>query len=358
MEVFLLCVAWRDLLCPLNCCIITRLKYKKMASESLFSETAGFDTGSGSASDIGLAVFGKFVDLATAVLILLVVYILMKWTKRYFSKIETVHEQQKTALNFLERIFNGFLIIIGFTIALKIIGIDISLLVSVGVLGLSYGLTDVIKNYVAGIIIFFKSPFKIGDVVKVKKFIGKIDRMDFQSTGLKTFDNRDVTIYNSDIISESIENYSRLPIRRVEIDVRLGYGTDMDKANVAFENILKSEPAVVSKPKFSVVFKKFSQDGVVVQLRFWVAVPCNMLAIRSSISLKVYQMFDEVNVFSPYTKGIEAALSFAQGSETKSKFKELFAGPLITGKEQPATVPIEVQDQAPDLVDADEPYDV
>ena len=330
-----------------------------MASSSIFSNTEVLDTGSGSMSDISLAILGKFVEVIEGVVILIVVYFLMKWIKRYFSKVETSHEQQKTALNFLERILNGFLIVIGVTIALKTVGIDVSLLVSVGVLGLSYGLKDVIKNYVAGIIIFFKSPFKIGDVVKIKKFVGKIQRMDFQSTGLKTFDNRDITIYNSDIISESIENYSRLPVRRVEVDVRLGYGTDLEKANKVFENILNSEPGIVPKPKFSIVFKKFVTDGMIVQMRFWVAVPCNMLAIRSSVAFKINQMFDEQNIFSPYTKAIEADLAFAQGIEAKSKFKDLFAGPVVTGNEQPATVPVMAQEGAvPDSLDADEPYDI
>lgn len=329
-----------------------------MASSSVFSETEVLDTGDGSISDISFAIFGKFVEVIEAVIILIAVYFLMKWIKKYFSKVETSHEQQKTALNFLERILNGFLVVVGVTIALKTVGIDVSLLVSVGVLGLSYGLKDVIKNYVAGIIIFLKSPFKIGDVVKIKKFIGKIQRMDFQSTGLKTFDNRDITIYNSDIISESIENYSRLPVRRVEVDVRLGYGTDLEKANKVFENILNSEPGIVPKPKFSMVFKRFVTDGMIVQLRFWVAVPCNMLAIRSSVAFKINRMFDEQNIFSPYTKSIEANLAFAQGIEVKSEFKELFAGSIVTGNEQSATVPAEAQAQMPDLLDEDEPYDI
>ncbi|MFA6527976.1 MAG: mechanosensitive ion channel family protein [Candidatus Gracilibacteria bacterium] len=316
------------------------------------SDTEVLNTGSGGFSDISMAIFGKFVEVAEAVVILAVVYFVMKWVRRYFSKIETAHEQQKTALNFLERIINGFLLVIGVTIALKTVGLDVSLLVSVGVLGLSYGLKDVIKNYVAGIIIFFKAPFKIGDIVKIKKFVGKIERMDFQSTGLKTFDNRDITIYNSDIISESIENYSRLPVRRMEIDVRFGYGTDLEKAKIALENILKSEPAIQLKPKYSIVFRKFAQDAVVLQMRFWVSSPSNMLAVKSSVAFKIHQIFDEETVFSPYVKSIENDKSFAQGAETKSKLKEFLVGPVTVGTEQPALVLAEAM---PDIADSDEP---
>lgn len=348
-------------LCFAFCAIIIRFKTKKMASSVDFasSDTEVLDTGSGGFSDLTVAIFEKFFSVMEAALILVFVYFAMKWLRKYFAKIESTHEQQKTALNFLERIINGFILVIGVTLALKNVGLDVSLLVSVGVLGLSYGLKDVIKNYVAGIIIFFKAPFKIGDIVKIKKFTGKVDRMDFQSTGIKTFDNRDITIYNSDIISESIENYSRLPVRRMEIDVRFGYGTDLEKAVIALENILKSEPAIQQKPKFSVVFKKFAQDAMIVQLRFWVSVPSNMLAVRSSVAFKIHQMFDEIVIYSPYMKSIETDKSFAQGAEEKSKLKDFLAGPVVTGKEQPAlAVAVAGAEVTPEIADSDEPYSI
>src|SRR3989339_772073 len=329
------------------------------AFDSTTTETVSGSGGGIDTSEFTGVILSKFFDMVQAILIILVAYFAMKWVKHYFSKIETAHQDQRTALNFMDRVLSGFILVIGVTLALKAVGLDISLLVSVGVLGLSYGLKDVIKNYVAGIIIFFKAPFKIGDIVKIKKFTGKVDRMDFQSTGIKTFDNRDITIYNSDIISESIENYSRLPVRRMEIDVRFGYGTDLEKAVIALENILKSEPAIQQKPKFSVVFKKFAQDAMIVQLRFWVSVPSNMLAVRSSVAFKIHQMFDEIVIYSPYMKSIETDKSFAQGAEEKSKLKDFLAGPVVTGKEQPAlAVAVAGAEVTPEIADSDEPYSI
>ena len=121
--------------------------------------------------------------------------------------------------NLLEKITSGFIIVVAVTLALKVIGLDMTLLISVAILGLSYGLQDIIKNYVAGILILFKAPFKIGDVVKIRDFIGRVNKMDFQSTTLETFDNRHITIYNSDVMTQSIVNYSNNTMRRLDFDV-------------------------------------------------------------------------------------------------------------------------------------------
>ena len=86
------------------------------------------------------------------------------------------HEQQKTAINLMEKITNGFIIVIAFTLALKIIGLDLTLILGAVMLGLSFGLRDVIKNYIAGLFNSFKSPFSIGDIVKVRSFTGKIEK--------------------------------------------------------------------------------------------------------------------------------------------------------------------------------------
>lgn len=329
-------------------------KSSAITSEGIDTDTADVGSGGLSFGDLSGTILSKFVQVIEATLILVAAYFVIKWLKKYFTKVEISHEQQRTALNLMEKITNGFIIVIAITLALKTVGLDISLLVSVGVLGLSYGLKDVIKNYVAGILIFFKAPFKIGDVVKIKHYTGKVERMDFQSTSLKTFDQRDITIYNSDIMTQSIENYSRYPVRRMEIDVQLGYGTDMEKATRIFDSILKNEQRIEKQPRYSIVFKKFSDDAVIVQLKFWVKMPSNMLAIRSSIAFNIQQAFDEETIFAPYVKGIEADSDFTVNTERKTRIKTFYGTPLMADIAKPVTAAAG-QTEPVEIWDADEP---
>lgn len=312
---------------------------------------AGATSGGFHLSDLNATILTKFFLVLEAVAILVVTIFLVRLIRSKFEKLEATHEQQRTAINLLEKISTGFLIVIGITIALKTVGIDMSLLVSVALLGLSYGLKDVIKNYVAGILIFFKAPFKIGDVVKIKKYIGKVEKMDLQSTTLKTFDYRDITIYNSDVMSQSIANYSRYPMRRMEVDVRLGYGSNLEKATRLFEELLKSEPAVLKNPRHNIVFKKFSDSGTIVQLKFWVAMPCNMLKIRSSIALKIHELVDEQNLLMPYTKDVQYENDVYMTPERKARLETSYKQPIFANIENPPSP----EELVPDAIDIDEP---
>lgn len=300
--------------------------------------------------DINFSILNKFIQVLEAAAIIILVYVLILIIKRRFSKIEAAHEQQKTILNLLEKICSGFTLVIGITLALKTVGLDISLLVSVGVLGLSYGLKDVIKNYVAGILIFFKSPFKIGDTVKIKNFVGKVEKMDLQSTSLKTFDNRDITIYNSDVMAQSIANYSSYPMRRMEIDVNVGYGTNIEKAISIFDKILVNEAFVLKNPKYSIIFKNFSNSSIVIKLKFWVKMPSNMLQIRSLLAWKIQQAFDEENIFIPYSRSVETDKDHTLTPNRIEKIKAFYNQAIFT------TVPVQVAaDQQPVELDFDEP---
>ena len=334
------------------------------------SATAGNNFGSSGTSDSGFSwdnisgeVLSKFIGVMEGLLILVAAYFITRLIKAKFAKMEAVHDNQRTALNLLEKVINGFTIVIGITLALKMVGLDVSLIVSVCLLGLSYGLKDMMKNYVAGILIFFKSPFKIGDIVKIKGYMGKVEKMDLQAITVKTFDNKEITIYNSDIMIQSVANYSRYPMRRLEIIVKLGYGTDVNKAMRIFNTILKNETKVLKSPKFSIMFKKFTETSMDVMMRFWVQMPANILAIRTSLAGQIQQAFDEASLYIPYGRSIEMDSDYTMTDERKTHINSfydlpIFAAPTTppaTTNPQAQTTPQATNEPALEFIDADEP---
>lgn len=278
-------------------------------------------------------ILSKFISVLEGALIIAMGVLLIRYVRKYLQKIEITHEQQKTAINLLEKITSGFIIVISITLALKVIGLDMTLLISVAILGLSYGLQDIIKNYVAGILILFKAPFKIGDIVKIRSFTGKVAKMDFQSTSLETFDNRHITIYNSDVMTQSIINYSNHTIRRNAFDVTIGYNSDIPKAMQIFQRILDNSSSILKNPKGSIIFKKFTDQGPMFTLKFWLQMPCNVLKIKTEIAAQIAQAFDEQNIFMPFSKDIqvenENGLSLISEAH-KSRVSSFYQMPLFS----------------------------
>jgi small conductance mechanosensitive channel len=264
-------------------------------------------------------ILGKLVDVIIGALIILAGYFLIVYLRRYLRKMVVEHQEQKNALNLMEKLLTGFIVVISITLALRTVGIDMTLLVSVSILGLSYGLQDIIKNYVAGILIMFKAPFKIGDVVKIRNFTGKIEAMDFQSTTLSTFDKRSVTIYNSDVMTQSITNYSRYQVRRFDFDITVGYGSDTAKALGIYEKVLSRYEGILKTPKFRIVFKKFDDSGLVFTVKAWYKRPCNILGIKTELAMLFHQAFDEEGIFMPFTKGVELDQDYTMTEGRKAK---------------------------------------
>jgi len=275
-------------------------------------------------------IYKRFWGVVTGVIIILVSLFLIRLLRKYLSKLQLEHEEQKTAINLFEKIMSGFIIVVSITLALKAVEIDMTLLVSVAILGLSYGLQDIIKNYVAGILILFKAPFRIGDTIRIRDYTGKVDKMDFQSTTLRTFDRRFVTIYNSDVMTQSIVNFSNSTIRRIEIDIQVGYGSNTNSAFKVFDQILKNQKEILKSPIYKIIFKRFTDTGIEFTIRGWVQMPCNVLGIKSELALKINQAFDEQNIFMPYTKGIETDNDYTLTPDRQKSIETFKTSPDLT----------------------------
>lgn len=326
-----------------------------MAAAELFNDQAGptaLDYG-----EIGLNIIYKFIDVLQAVAIIVVTLIVLRYVRRYFQKVELAHEAQRTALNLLEKLVSGFFAVIAVVLALKVVGLDLTLIISSVMLGLSFGLKDIIKNYISGILILFKSPFNIGDIVKIHSYIGKVERIEFQSTTLKTFDNREITIYNKDVLTQSIVNFSKELERRIELIVLLGHGTDLKQAMKVYMALLDAHPKVLKSPKYTVVFRRFIPAGAEIAIRFWVKRPCNILHIRSEIAAQIQSAFDETKVISPFERSVEFNADVGMTKPRQERLQLFYAQPEL------ATATVEVENDTAGtslsttsgLVDEDEP---
>jgi len=303
---------------------------------------------------LGITILLKFVDVLIGVGIIIAGLIAVKFIKAYFAKIETTHEQQKTAINLLEKITSGFAIVVAITMGLKVMGLDLTFIVGVITLGLSFGLRDVIKNYVAGLLILFKAPFSINDVVKIRQFLGRIKKIEFQSITLQTFDGKEITIHNSDLLTQPLINYSKLGQMRMEFSASFGYGSDMQKVLKMVNKILEVHPMVLKTPKYSIVFKQFHETSIDILIRFWLPRPCNPLKIRSELALQIQESFDEENIFTPYAReeGLPEKYTVKEGRKERIKIfynQPMFAEALADN--MTSTVPT----VSGEFVDTEEP---
>ena len=180
--------------------------------------------------------------------------------------------------------------------------------------GLSFGLKDIFANFVSGIIILFERPIRVGDTVTVGGNSGKVSRIRIRSTTITDWDRRELIVPNQSFLSEKITNWSLSDkIRRVVIDVGIGYGSDARKAEELLLKIAKENDLVLISPAPSVYFAGFGADSLDFMLRVYVTLN-NAIKVQNQIRHQINRIFQE--------EGIE--ISFAQ----RDTHLDTNAGPL------------------------------
>ena len=199
----------------------------------------------------------------------------------------------------------GFIgIIISVILAIVAMGVDLSnLAVIAGALsvGIGFGLQDVIKNLVSGIIILFERPFKVGDWVIIGGEEGKIKQINIRSTELETWTRQSVIIPNATLISSSLINLTHdNNWQRQTIKVGVSYDSDANIVTSLLLECAKSCKKVAKVPGPYVVFKDFGSSSLDFELRFYVSDIWSGWTASSDIRYEILRRFREENINIAY----------------------------------------------------------
>lgn len=175
-------------------------------------------------------------------------------------------------------------------------------LAGLGIAGIIVGfaLQDTLGNLAAGVFILFQQPFKVDDFIKVSGVVGGVERIGIAACVLRSRDNVKITIPNSKIWKDVIENYSGNPIRQLfNLDVCISYDSDLDKAIKIITNILKKDKRVLENPEPQVVVKNLEESAVKIAVRpsvktekFW--------DVYFDTIKKIKEEFDKNNIKIPF----------------------------------------------------------
>ena len=109
------------------------------------------------------------------------------------------------------RLLHYALVSIGFVIALVVLGVDLTkmtLLVSALGVGIGFGLQTIVNNFVCGLILLFERPLRVGDTIELGGQWAKIAKIGLRSTTVRTSDQADMIVPNTDLITNQVTNWT------------------------------------------------------------------------------------------------------------------------------------------------------
>lgn len=191
----------------------------------------------------------------------------------------------------------------GLVIAFNQIGIQITaLLAGVSIIGLAVGFAaqETLANFIAGAVIFWDKPFRVGDWIEVHDELARVMRITFRSTRLLNYDGQLIVMPNTLILSGKISNHSAHPMTRISVPIGIGYENSIDKARETLLGMLAGDGRIAADPKPSVVVTECAASSVNLVLRFWVTDISLQKPIFFEYLEKAKKSFDAAGINIPY----------------------------------------------------------
>ena len=143
-----------------------------------------------------------------------------------------------------------------------------SIIAVLGAAGIAVGLAlqGTLSNVAAGLMLLFLRPFKIGDWVEAASVSGSIREIGLFTTTFDTFDNVYISVPNSAIWTSNIVNHARYGTRRLDLDIGIGYDSDLDVAEKAMLE-LAQDPRVLRSPEPRFLVVSYGDSAINVRLR-------------------------------------------------------------------------------------------
>ncbi len=251
----------------------------------------------------GLIDFG--FRLLAAAIILLIGSRLIKFVKKVVKRTLGRSGIEDGLSRFLVSVVNALLYGILIFIAAEKIGIpSASIIALLGSAGVAIGLAlqGSLANFAGGVLILVMKPFKEGDyIITAGGEAGTVKSIGLVYTTLTTSDNSKIVIPNGSLSNSSLTNVTGMDKRRVDIEVGIGYTSDLKQAKEIILDILESHPLVLKEEPIQVFVKNLGQSAVILEGRAW-ALTENYWPVRWDAVEAVKLSFDEAGIEIPFNQ--------------------------------------------------------
>lgn len=194
--------------------------------------------------------------------------------------------------------------VVGFALALHTLGVEITALIaSLGIAGLAVALAakTILSNFFGGIMLTLDKYIDPGDRIRVGDWIGDVEDITLYKTTIRTRDNLLVSIPNDVLMQETTINY-QLPesLTRVELDIGVAYGSDLDRATEIILDIIENCNLISDEREPEVNVTELGDHGINLNVLYWQFDPTGQRTSRDYVYREVLRRFREREIEIPY----------------------------------------------------------
>ena len=221
------------------------------------------------------------------------------------TQMSTLQRVDKTLAPILASIIRYAGFILTLVVALGQFGVQTTSIIAVlGAAGLAIGLAlqGTLSNVASGIMLLLLRPFSVGDWIETNSISGTVREIGLFATQIDTFDNIYITVPNSSIWSATIINNSRHQIRRMDLDIGIGYNSDLTEVEKALMTLTKDK-RILSDPEPQFLVVDYADSAILVRLRLYAQYD-DFFALNWDLKRRLKPLLDAHNIEIPFPQRV------------------------------------------------------
>lgn len=244
------------------------------------------------------------ITIVYALLILIIGSKLIKLVIKLLKKDKVISKLDKSVLTFFISFVNITLYIILFIIIASVVGIPLtSIITLLGSAGLAIGLAlqGGLTNIAGGLLILIFKPFKVGDYIDNHVESGTVKSITIFYTTLVTPDNKIICIPNGALSNQALINYSKDPIRRLDITLDVSYDNKIEDVKKTINDVIKKDTRIIQDKEIFVRVTDFKESSIAYTVRVWVK-GIDFWNVKFDFLENIKNAFDKANIVIPYNQ--------------------------------------------------------
>lgn len=246
-------------------------------------------------------------NIVLALIVFAIFFAVARALKRVVKRLTRDRHQARNLGLVLGRLAQGTILLIGLFVALSIViptfrAGDLIQLLGISGVAIGFAFRDILQNFLAGILILLTEPFQINDQIVFKGFEGTVENIETRATTIRTYDGRRIVIPNSELFTNSVTVNTAFESRRLQYDVGIGYGDDIDRAKKLMLEALYSVPEILKDPAPDVLLMELAESTVNIRIRWWINPPrrADDLASRDKVLSTIKKTLVENGIDLPF----------------------------------------------------------
>jgi len=246
-------------------------------------------------------------NLLGAVVVVALFSLLARYAGRLTQRLVGRASKNEAFCQLAGKVVNVATRVLGVFIALSILQLEktvTSLLAGVGVVGLALGFAfqDIAANFVSGVFMAVRRPFKPGDLVEIAGRQAVVDSVELRSTIVTTTDGLWIQVPNKDVFQSPIINYTKTPQRRMDLEVGVAYSDDLEKVRGVAVHAVEGIPGRVDDRDVELFYSGFGDSSINFVIRVWLdsSKQRDYLSAKSEAIIAIKKAFDSAGITIPF----------------------------------------------------------